>query len=267
MTQDGVLHPVDAIACATGFNTTIGGHIPIIGRNGVNLQARYALKPETYLSLCTDGFPNFFQSLGPNGFMGSGSLLTMIEQVHVYVAQILQKLSLDNIKTVEPKRARVMYFSNYCDAYFKRTVFSSECASWYKSPPPGATAQESKIARVGALWPGSSVHAMKALAAPRFEDFDMEVYDGNPFGWFGNGWAVAEKEKDAEGLSWYLNGSKFVHEPLNDGDVSEKISVAQGPEIGGRITAPRSNEKVVAEVSTAEVSISNPELVFSVSSH
>lgn len=223
-TADGKHRPVDVIVCATGFNTSFQGRFPVYGRGGANLQDRYKVRPETYLSVCTDQFPNFFQSLGPNSAVGNGNLLIIIEAISLYVGQILQRLAQGNIKTIEPKKKQVENFTNYCDAYFKRTVFSAECGSWYKSSPPNATPEERKRGRVTALWPGSSIHATKALETVRFDDFEMTTSDGNEFGWFGDGWATAERTGDVEGLTWYLNGTRFAHEPLDRG---EKLVVGE----------------------------------------
>ena len=216
ITKDGKRRDVDAIVCATGFDTSFQGRIPIIGRNGRNLQDRWRGRPETYLSLAVDEFPNFFQSLGPNAGLGNGNLLIIVEAIAHYVGQVLAKLSRGNVKSVEPKKEVVENFTNYCDAYFKRTVFSAECGSWYKSSPPGASPEERKKGRVTALWPGSSIHAVKTLEKVRWEDYVLKEADGNPFGWFGDGWTVAERTDDLEGLSWYLNGTKFLHKSLKD---------------------------------------------------
>lgn len=231
---DGKHRAVDAIVCATGFNTSFKGRFPIYGRGGENMQDRYASgRPETYLSLAVDGFPNFFQSLGPNAGLGNGNLLMIAEAIHLYVGQALRKLSTENVRSIAPKRKCVENFTNYCDAYFKRTVFSAECGSWYKSSPPNATAEERKRGRVTALWPGSSIHAVKSLETPRWEDFEMDYVDGNEFGWFGDGWAVAEKVSDPEGLSWYLNGTRFLHERLDEEQSDGRNGVAsqKGPEL------------------------------------
>ena len=215
-TADGQHRPVDAIICATGFDTSFQGRFPVLGRAGQNLQTRYATRPETYLSVCTDGFPNYFQSLGPNAGLGHGNLLMLIESIHGYVGQVLRKLATENVRTVEPKAQVVQHFTDYCDAFFKRTVFSAECGSWYKTSPPGTDPALRGRGRVTALWPGSSIHAVKALARVRWEDFEMTTVDDNAFGWFGDGFGVAEREQDAEGLSWYLNGTRFLHEDLPD---------------------------------------------------
>ncbi|OGM48979.1 hypothetical protein ABOM_003090 [Aspergillus bombycis] len=220
ITADGKHRPVDAIVCATGFETSPGSGFPIIGRQGVNLRQRYAECPETYLGLCTDGFPNFFQSLGPNSFQGAGNLLITIEQTHLYISEILTRMACDNIGLVEPKRSQVESFTQYTEEYFKRTVYSAECASWYKSSPPGTSPQAQQRGRVTALWPGSSLHAIRALRRVRWEDFEISPYDGNGFGWFGNGWTVQEKAPQIEdGITPYLDNTGFVDDvQLEDND-------------------------------------------------
>jgi hypothetical protein len=236
-TTDGKHRPVEAIVCATGFDTSFQGRFPIYGRGGVNLQDRYRARPETYLGVCVDQFPNFFQSLGPNTGLGNGNLLILIEAITLYVGQILVRLGRGNVRSIEPKRQAVQNFTNYCDAYFKRTVFSAECGSWYKSSPPNATAEERKRGRVTALWPGSSIHAVRALETVRFDDFDMTNCDQNDFGWFGDGWTVAERSGDVEGLTWYLNGTRFLHEELEGGEklvVNEDKVVTNGGADGGK---------------------------------
>jgi len=51
---------VDAIVCATGFDTSFVPRFPIIGRNG-NLQERWRKEvPKAYLSCAVPGMPNYF---------------------------------------------------------------------------------------------------------------------------------------------------------------------------------------------------------------
>ena len=79
----------------------------------------------------------------------------------------MAKMAVENMEMIEPQAKCVKNFSDFCEAYFKRTVFSAECASWYKSCPLGATLEERRNDRVTALWPGSSISAVKALERPR----------------------------------------------------------------------------------------------------
>ena len=218
VTTDGQHRAVDAIICATGFDTSFHGRFPIYGRGGKLLQDKWKRRQETYLSVTTSGFPNFFQSLGPNSGLGNGNLLVVLESIASYMAQCLRKMATQNIRSMEPKQKAVDNFSDYCDAYFKRTVFSAECGSWYKSSPPGTSTEDRKKGRVTALWPGSSLHAVKALERPRFEDFEVELVEKNEFAWFGDGWTVAERTHDLEGLTYYLNDMRFTHEELQQED-------------------------------------------------
>lgn len=218
-TTDGIRRPVDAIICATGFETSPGQGFPIYGRDGLNLRDKYKKRPKSYLGMCTDGFPNFFQSLGPNTWQGSGSLLIVIDYLHRYLAQILERLIRDNIATVEPRRKQVENFTKFCEDYFQHTVYTDDCVSWYKSTLPNATLQQRREAKVTALWPGSCLHAIQVMSSVRWEDFEIEVCgnsDENGFDWFGNGRTTAEldiKHGIDSDLTWYLNETHFVHEP------------------------------------------------------
>lgn len=187
VTSDGQEHPVDVIVCATGFDTTFLGTFPIYGRGGIHLQDKRQDRHCSYLSLSVDEFPNFFQSIGPNGGLGNGNLIIMLEYIAEYLAKCLRKMSTENILTMEPKKSAVDNFTAYCEAFHKRTVFSEVCDSWYKTAPENATKEARKRGRVTAIWPGSSLHACKVFQTPRFEDYDFQFVDGNEFGWIGNG--------------------------------------------------------------------------------
>lgn len=213
-TADGKHRPVDIIVCATGFDTTYMPRFPIIGKNGLSLANRWKEKdhPETYISLAVDRFPNFFISLGPNAGLGEGNLLLLIEKEIDYFTECVMKIQRDNIKAMSPRTESVTRFTKHCDQYFKRTVFGTKCRSWYK----GGT----EDGRITALWPGmflptiglfclttvewynadilytgSSLHAMKALACPRWEDYEYDYENDNPNSWIGDGWTENEKNK------------------------------------------------------------------------
>ncbi|EXM13374.1 FAD/NADP-binding domain superfamily [Fusarium oxysporum f. sp. vasinfectum] len=214
VTQDGTRRPVDAIVCATGFQTGPESGFPIYGRDGVNLRKKHGIHPKSYLGLATDNFPNFFQSLGPNTFPGTGNLLIMIEHAHHYIAKVLQRLAYGQLRTIEPKRKQVDNFTNFCCRYFDRTVYTEKCESWYKTPPRTPGDKE----RITALWPGSSIHAIRALSEVRWDDYDIEYVDDDDFGWFGNGSTLGETDpnldQNLEDLTWYINKTGFLHNPI-----------------------------------------------------
>ena len=206
-TSDGKIRKVDAIVCATGFDTSFRNRFDIYGRSGVKLSEKWKARPRTYLSMTTDNFPNYFMSLGPNSGLGSGNLLIIIERMAEYVAQVLQKMQAENILTIEPSPQAVSNFTKYCDAYFEGTVHSEECSSWYKTGGPNG--------QVTGLWPGSSLHAIKALEIPRWEDFVYTYVDGNDFGWIGDGWSQRDRLDDAD-RSYYLNTQQMLDQPLEE---------------------------------------------------
>lgn len=146
LTADGQHREVDAIVCATGFDTTHTPRFPIKGRGGLTLAERWNKTPETYISVATDGFPNYFISLGPNAGLGEGNLLILIEREIDYFTECVKKMQRDSIRTLAVKADAVRRFTQYCDEYFAGTVFSSKCRSWYK----GGT----EDGRIIALWPG-----------------------------------------------------------------------------------------------------------------
>lgn len=60
-TSDGVVHEVDAIVCATGFNTSFSAAYDIFGRNHQNLRDIWTQQPpEGYMGLAISGYPNYF---------------------------------------------------------------------------------------------------------------------------------------------------------------------------------------------------------------
>ncbi|KAL4817747.1 hypothetical protein BDW67DRAFT_174532 [Aspergillus spinulosporus] len=187
VTEDGKHHPTDVVVCATGFDTTFTPRFPIVGKDGESLAKRWETTPENYLSLAVDGFPNYFICLGPNAALGEGNLLLLIEKEIDYITYCLAKMQRDNIRAMSVRKEAVERFTKHCDQYFSRTVFGMECRSWYKGG--------SLNGRVTALWPGSSLHAMKALAHPRWEDYTYDYVHDNPNGWLGDGWAEDERNK------------------------------------------------------------------------
>lgn len=198
-TTDGRHFELDALACATGFRVSEPPPFPVIGRHGQTLKDRWTPYPESYLSVAVDGFPNYFMMFGPNSAIGFGSLTKILEAETDYVCKIIRKMQKEDYASVEPLPQRVKNYSDYCQEYFKNTVYTDNCKSWYRS-------QGGEGDRIIGLWPGSTLHALEALRSPRWEDFMYEYVDeqsaANPLRWLGNGWSETQKNGDP---SWYIN--------------------------------------------------------------
>ncbi|KAK2672805.1 FAD/NAD(P)-binding domain superfamily [Fusarium oxysporum f. sp. vasinfectum] len=190
---------VDVLVCATGFQTNYTPPFPVVGKQGVTLKDKFNPFPATYLTMAVDGFPNYFMMLGPNSAIGAGSLTCLLEAEGDYIVKCIRKLQKEDYVTMTPKASRVQDFADYIGEYFKKTVYMDDCKSWYKI---GGGYGD----KISALWPGSVMHALEALRAPRWEDFDFEEMHGNRFQWLGNGWSMCVMEEEEQGdPSWYVN--------------------------------------------------------------
>ncbi|CAK3887878.1 sterigmatocystin biosynthesis monooxygenase stcW [Lecanosticta acicola] len=207
VTEDGKLHEIDVLVCATGFYASAAPPFKVSGLDGYTMQEHWHDRATNYLSLATDGFPNHFFMLGPNGAIGEGSLTMMIESTGDYIVKAIRKLQKDNLKSMVIKPARVRDFTRYCDAYFEGTVYKDDCNSWYRKNGQGVPSEH-----VTGLWPGSTLHCIEALRSPRWEDYEYEYIaeengaEVNQMGWLGNGWGVNQlgcnlREED---LAFYL---------------------------------------------------------------
>jgi hypothetical protein len=186
-TKNGDEYEVDAIICATGFDTTSVPRFPIYGLNGTNLQDQWTEEVRTYLAISVPNMPNFFSILGPQAVVGSGNLLIMMEAELTYVAKAINKCQREGYSSMVVKKEPVDSFMKYTDDYFQRTVFTSECNSWYKGG-------SSKTGGIRTLWPGSSQHHVLSLMEPRWEDYDYTRLPDykHTMGWLGDGHIPAE---------------------------------------------------------------------------
>lgn len=188
---------IDALACATGFQTSAPPNFEVVGKGGQTLGQRWDPHPESYLSMMVDGFPNYLMMFGPNSAIGFGSLTKILENECDFAVKVIRKMQKEDYAAIEPKPERVQDFQQYIGAYFANTVYLDKCKSWYRS-------EGGQGKWIMGLWPGSTLHALDALRSPRWEDFLYEPAEttGNALHWLGNGWSVAQTEGDP---SWYIN--------------------------------------------------------------
>jgi hypothetical protein len=182
MTADGVEHELDMIVCATGFDVRLLPQFPIFGLGGVKIQDAWAKETRSYLGISASELPNSFNLLTTQAAVGSGSLLTMLERQCAYLTEVIAKCQRDHYKSVVVKPQAVTDFLRYTDDYFKRTVYATNCRSWYKLGQEGE-------ATIRSIWPGSGLHAFLALKHPRWEDYEWERMPelAHSMSWLGNG--------------------------------------------------------------------------------
>ena len=196
--EDGTECEVDTIVCATGFDVSYRPRFPIIGKNGVDLADKWKVCPEGYMGLSVPDFPNFMFFIGPNWPVENGSVMGPLYQVSIYALQIIKKLQTEYVKSLTPRQDVTDDFNEHCQEWVRHTVWVEECRSWYKNNETG---------RVNAVWPGSSLHYMKAIEQPRYEDYEIE-YIG-----------PARKNR------WAFLGMGTVRELVEQKDVSPYLTI------------------------------------------
>ncbi|EGX92984.1 hypothetical protein CCM_04356 [Cordyceps militaris CM01] len=207
-TEDGIHREVDAIFCATGSKTDLVPRFPVRakGKTLADVWAPGGEKgyPYTYMGIATPGFPNILFVHGPYGTGPSGTVPQSVESQLTYVAKLLRKVSREGIKSVDADSKAADDFNEFSDAFFKTTVFSDNCSSWYNGGKPGA--------RVHGIWPGSAAHLTIVRRDPRWEDWNYEYMSGsgNRFHWYlGNG-STRQEADPASDMTSYLRNPEDV---------------------------------------------------------
>ncbi|KAH8701505.1 steroid monooxygenase [Talaromyces proteolyticus] len=197
LTEEGFIDPngnkveIDAIVFATGFNTTWVPRFPIIA-NGKNLQDIYAENALSYMGVAAPYMPNYFTFYGPYSPIGQSSVLPMMDVFSRWILQMIEKMQIEDIKSLTPKKTVIEDYGEHTKLLIKRFVWDAPCRSWMKAgsieTPPSSYA-------------GTRTQVMELLAQPRFEDFDIEYKNQNRWQWLGNGFSI--HDVDGSDNTWF----------------------------------------------------------------
>jgi len=131
-TTDGKLHEFDVVICATGFDPVAYMRpMEFKGRDGVDINEKWARKVQAYRSMLVPEFPNFFLLLGPNSPIGNYSVIAMSEKQTEYALKIVDAWRNDQIETIEAKPEAMQSWNAMLKAKMGSTVWASGCSSWY----------------------------------------------------------------------------------------------------------------------------------------
>lgn len=155
VTETGVVdstgkhHDVDAIVFGTGFRATeFLSPMRITGRNGKTLNDTWQEGAQAYLGITVSGFPNLYMMYGPNTNLGHNSIIYMLEcQMH-YIAQCLDKMHHDGLRSLEVLADAESDFNTRIQKQIRHTVWDKGCDSWYKTSSGKNTNN----------WPGFTFH-------------------------------------------------------------------------------------------------------------
>jgi cation diffusion facilitator CzcD-associated flavoprotein CzcO len=131
-TRDGRLHELDMLILATGFATgNRKSPITARGRNGVDLEQRWAMRPQAYLGTAMRDFPNLFLLVGPNTGLGHNSMIFMIEAQVDLVLNCLDALETRRARSIEVRPEVEARFNAELQSRLQRSVWATGCRSWY----------------------------------------------------------------------------------------------------------------------------------------
>jgi len=199
------MHEVDGIICATGFDVSFAPRFELIGKDGYVCDEQFGQDPKGYLSIALANLPNYFIFYGPQAPAANGSFLAVLELTGDYFLKAIAKIQREDIKSMMPRQECVEEFTRHSDAFFPDTVFAEKCRSWYKNGTVDG--------RVTAVWPGSTLHYLKAIQHPRWEDYNYQYLDhSSRFSYFGNG--KTRTEVEGEERAWYLRDRVHLFDDL-----------------------------------------------------
>lgn len=163
LTADGREHELDALVCATGFDTLqMLQSVGITGADGRLLSHVWAGGPSAYLGVTVPGFPNLFLMLGPNTGTGHTSTLLYIEPQAEHVLACIRRVQREGRRwiAVRPEVAAA-----HDTAQQRRLAGSvwSQCRSWYRA----------ENGRIVALWPGFTAEYVKAVRRPDAAAYEL----------------------------------------------------------------------------------------------
>lgn len=130
-----------------------------------------------------------------------------LHSVSEYAIQWIKKMQNENLRSWAPRQDITDQFNEHVQVrkqnnnpshdsptpalltpnsqeWIKHTIWKDSCRSWYKNNETG---------RVNAVFPGSSLHYMKLLGVPRYEDFEIQRFGKNMWAFLGLGFTVENR--------------------------------------------------------------------------
>lgn len=132
VTSDGVLHPVDVIVYATGFDAhAYMRPMSITGEGGRTLDEAWAEGPRAYRTVALPGFPNLFAMMGPHSPVGNHSLIAVAETQAAYIIEWIQRMADEQLVSVTATDEAIDAYYALIKVAFPGTIWVTGCQSWY----------------------------------------------------------------------------------------------------------------------------------------
>jgi cyclohexanone monooxygenase len=139
VTEDGVLHEMDVLVFATGFDAVDGNYrrMTITGRGGLNINDHWNGQPTSYLGVATAHFPNWFMVLGPNGPFTN--LPQSIETQVEWISETIDFAERTGVRAIEPTSDAESAWTQTCTDIANMTVFTKVDSWIFGANVPGKT--------------------------------------------------------------------------------------------------------------------------------
>ena len=168
-TADGVVHELDVLVFATGFDAVDGNYraMDLRGRGGRHIDEHWTDGPTSYLGLSKAGFPNMFMILGPNGPFTN--LPPSIETQVEWIAGLIDHAERHGVRAVEPTQEAEDGWTATCEEIANMTLFP-QADSWiFGANIPGK--KNSVMFYMAGI--GAYREQLGAVAENGFEGFEM----------------------------------------------------------------------------------------------
>jgi cation diffusion facilitator CzcD-associated flavoprotein CzcO len=169
-TADGVIHELDVLVFATGFDAVDGNfkRIELRGRKGLRIQDHWKDGSSSYLSVTTSHFPNMFMILGPNGPFSN--LPPAIEIQVDWIGDVVGYMESHGVATFEATEQAEEEWGRLCAEIAEQTLFA-QTASWiFGANIPGK--KKSAYFYMGGL--NAFRDKLKEATGTKFKDFKLE---------------------------------------------------------------------------------------------
>uniref|UniRef100_UPI0025E13363 flavin-containing monooxygenase n=1 Tax=Arenimonas sp. TaxID=1872635 RepID=UPI0025E13363 len=131
-TGDGRDIPLDALVCATGFDTVhLLQSLQVRGRGGRTLAEAWNDGPEAFHGIHVAGFPNLYLMLGPNTATGHTSTLLFIEPAVRHAIKCMRAVEEGGHQAIEVREEAMRGHNAALQARLGRSVWA-QCRSWYR---------------------------------------------------------------------------------------------------------------------------------------
>lgn len=161
VTADGREHALDALVCATGFETVnLLESITITGSEGTTLAEAWRGGPVALHGIGVAGFPNLFLMLGPNTATGHTSTLFYIEAAARHALAVMQHVRARGGRWAAVKPEAMAAHDASLQARLRGSVWT-QCRSWYRMAD----------GRVVAIFPGFTPEYVRKAGTPDVEDY------------------------------------------------------------------------------------------------